>query len=104
MKNIKNLLIMIFTFVFLFIGLKGVDAYQSTVPDHIYNVDYRSDLYLNMDQFSHNVSVINKSAHGPSKGISEIDTEIAAPSIPTNSGLHSGSTGITILLSVTSLR
>lgn len=34
MKNIKNLLIMIFTFVFLFIGLKGVDAANgfSTLP------------------------------------------------------------------------
>ena len=41
-------------------------------------------------------------AHGPSNGISEIDVAIAAPSIATSSGLHSGSTDITMLLSVTS--
>ena len=41
-------------------------------------------------------------AHGPSNGISDIHVAIAAPSIATISGLHSGSTDITRLLSVTS--
>ena len=41
-------------------------------------------------------------AHGPSNGISEIDVATDAPSIATNSGLHSGSTAITMLFNVTS--
>ena len=43
-------------------------------------------------------------AHGPSNGISEMLVEIAAPSIAVSSGRHSGSTDITILFKVTSLR
>ena len=41
-------------------------------------------------------------AHGPSNGISEIATAIAEPIIAVSSGLHSGSTDITILFNVTS--
>ena len=43
-------------------------------------------------------------AQGPSKGISEMQVAIAAPIIATNSGRHSGSTLITMLFRVTSLR
>ncbi len=43
-------------------------------------------------------------AQGPSNGISEIAVAIAEPNIAVNSGLHSGSTDITMLLRVTSLR
>ena len=41
-------------------------------------------------------------AQGPSNGISEMQVEIAAPNIATNSGLQAGSTLITILFNVTS--
>ena len=41
-------------------------------------------------------------AHGPSNGTSDMHVAIDDPSIATSSGLHSGSTDITRLLSVTS--
>ena len=43
-------------------------------------------------------------AQGPAKGISEMDVAMAEPSIAVSSGLQLGSTDITMLSSVTSLR
>ena len=43
-------------------------------------------------------------AQGPSKGMSEMQVAMAEPSMATTSGLHWGSTDITMLFRVTSLR
>ena len=43
-------------------------------------------------------------AQGPSKGMSEMQVAMEDPSMAGISGLHSGSTDITMLLMVTSLR
>ena len=62
---------------------------ESYVGNH--SLKYNSGVHLNIDDCCPN-------------GISEIDVAIAEPIIASNSGLHSSSTDITMLLRVTSLR